>query len=214
MFIGHYGVALAAGRQRIPLYVLFVAAQFLDYIWAILVLLGVEELRVIPGFTVGSPLDAYYMPYSHSLVAAVTWAIGIAAIYWWRVAVSRRDACVLALVILSHWFLDLIAHPPDLALYGNRWKVGFTLWNYRGLEFGVEIALLAGGMLIYLARKAESPRPRWRVVGLALLLVVVQMGDTFVSRAPLTDQMTALGVLVFYTLFATLAYVIERETPA
>ncbi len=118
VFVGHYSVAsaLKSEQNRIPLWVLFVAVMFLDYVWATFVLLGIEKLRIVPGFTAGSPLDAYYMPYSHSLVAAVTWAIGIAAIYWWRVAVSRRDACVLALVILSHWFLDLIAHPPDLAL--------------------------------------------------------------------------------------------------
>jgi hypothetical protein len=36
--------------------------QFLDYVWAIFVLLGIEKLRVIKGFTAGSMLDAYYMP--------------------------------------------------------------------------------------------------------------------------------------------------------
>ena len=51
MFVGHYSVAFACRteRNKIPLWVLFVAVQFLDYIWATLVLLGIEKLRVIKG---------------------------------------------------------------------------------------------------------------------------------------------------------------------
>src|ERR1044072_6743654 len=64
MFVGHYSVAFAAKseRNKIPLWVLFVAVQFLDYIWATLVLLGIEKLRVIKGFTAGSMLDSYFPP--------------------------------------------------------------------------------------------------------------------------------------------------------
>ena len=58
---------------------MFVAVQFLDYIWATLVLLGIEKLRVIKGFTAGSMLDSYFHPYSHSLIAAVLWS-GVAAL--------------------------------------------------------------------------------------------------------------------------------------
>ncbi len=52
MFVGHYSVAFAAKTEhnKIPLWVLFVAVQFLDYIWATLVLLGIEKLRVITIF--------------------------------------------------------------------------------------------------------------------------------------------------------------------
>ena len=62
MFVGHYSVAFACRteRNKIPLWVLFVAVQFLDYIWATLVLLGIEKLRVIKGFTAGSMLDSYF----------------------------------------------------------------------------------------------------------------------------------------------------------
>src|SRR5438445_8046948 len=81
MFVGHYSVAFAAKseKNRIPLWVLFVAVQFLDYIWATLVLIGIEKLRVINGFTAGSMLDSYFHPYSHSLITAILWS-GVAAI--------------------------------------------------------------------------------------------------------------------------------------
>src|SRR4029079_11077723 len=81
MFVGHYSVAFAVRTEqnKIPLWVLFVAVQFLDYIWATLVLLGIEKLRVIKGFTAGSMLDSYFHPYSHSLIAAVLWS-GVAGL--------------------------------------------------------------------------------------------------------------------------------------
>ncbi|HJU86085.1 MAG TPA: hypothetical protein VJ788_01810, partial [Gemmatimonadota bacterium] len=73
MFVGHYGVSFVAKRidDSIPLWVLFLAVQLLDMIWAPLVLLGVEKVRIVPGITATNPLDLYYMPFTHSLVAAV-----------------------------------------------------------------------------------------------------------------------------------------------
>ena len=90
MFVGHYGVAFACRTERnnIPLWVLFVAVQFLDYIWATLVLLGIEKLRVIKGFTAGSMLDSYFHPYSHSLITAVIWSAIAAFVY--RTVCSRH----------------------------------------------------------------------------------------------------------------------------
>lgn len=44
MFVGHYGVSFVAKRSddSIPLWVLFLAVQLLDIVWAPLVLLGVD----------------------------------------------------------------------------------------------------------------------------------------------------------------------------
>ena len=83
MFVGHYSVAFACRteRNKIPLWVFFVAVQFLDYIWATLVLLGIEKLRVSKGFTQGSMLDSYFQPYSHSLITAVIWSVVAAFVY-------------------------------------------------------------------------------------------------------------------------------------
>ncbi|MGZ5924840.1 MAG: hypothetical protein ACXWK2_09750, partial [Rhizomicrobium sp.] len=63
MFIGHYGPALAAKplEQRLPLWLLFLAVQWLDIGWSALVMLNVEKLRIVKGFTQGSSLDLYYM---------------------------------------------------------------------------------------------------------------------------------------------------------
>ena len=59
MFVGHYGVSFAAKGidGSVPLWVLFLAVQLLDVVWAPLVLLGVEKVRIVPGFTATNPLD-------------------------------------------------------------------------------------------------------------------------------------------------------------
>src|SRR5213595_2502127 len=216
MFVGHYSVAFAAKshKNKIPLWVLFVAVQFLDYIWATLVLLGIEKLRVIKGFTAGSMLDSYFHPYSHSLIAAIAWSFiaGLAyRIFCGRHSFYRKYAAlIVGAAVLSHWILDLIAHPRDLAIYDNTWKVGFGLWNYRDPEFALEIALLAIGIILYLARNVTSAIRKSAIIGFGLGLVIVQIGDTYVSRAPLTDKATAMGVWIFYTLFVVVAFLIEK----
>ncbi len=213
MFVGHYSVAFAAKNERnkIPLWVLFVAVQFLDYIWATLVLLGIEKLRVIKGFTAGSMLDSYYHPYSHSLLTALIWSAVAAVIYKgvWRGKLSA--ALLVGLAVFSHWILDFIAHPRDLPIYDNMWKVGLGFWNYRGLEFGLEVVLLTGGTILYLRRNALSAARRKAVIGFCVALIIIQIGDTFVPRAPLSDRATAAGVWIFYTLFVGAAYLLEKR---
>ena len=83
MFVGHYGVSFAAKRvaPAVPLWVLFVAVQLLDVFWAPLILLGIEKVRIVPGITASNPLDLYYMPYTHSLLAAALWSAGAFLIY-------------------------------------------------------------------------------------------------------------------------------------
>ncbi len=217
MFVGHYSVAFAAGsdRNKIPLWVLFVAVQFLDYIWATLLLLGIEKLRVIKGFTAGSMLDSYFHPYSHSLIAAITWSCLAGLAY--KIVCSRHGcsyrkyaALVVALAVFSHWILDLIAHPRDLAIYDNAWKVGFGMWRYRNPEFALEIALLAVGIVFYLTRNVMPAIRKVAVVAFGIALVVIQIGDTYVRRNPLTDKQTVMGVWIFYTLFVVVAFLIEK----
>jgi len=217
MFVGHYSVAFAAKSKKneIPLWVLFVAVQFLDYIWATLVLLGVEKLRVIKGFTAGSMLDSYFHPYSHSLIAAITWSVIAALAYkplcsWPGYGYTKSAALIVGVTVFSHWVLDLIAHPRDLAIYDNKWKVGFGLWKYRDPEFALEIVLLACGVIIYITRNVMPTIREGVVVAFGIALVIVQIGDTYVPRNPLTDKQTAMGVWIFYTLFVILAFSLEK----
>jgi hypothetical protein len=217
MFIGHYSVAFAveSGKNKIPLWVLFVAVQLLDYIWATLVLLGIEKLRVIKGFTAGSMLDSYFHPYSHSLITAILWSCVAAIVYkpicsWLGFVYTKSAALIIGVAVFSHWILDLIAHPRDLAIYDNTWKVGFGLWNYRDTEFALEIGLLGAGILLYLTRNVMPAIRKGAVVAFGAALVVIQIGDTYVPCNPLTARQTVIGVWIFYTLFVVVAFLIKK----
>jgi hypothetical protein len=217
MFVGHYSVAFAAktDRNQIPLWVLFIAVQFLDFIWATLVLLGIEKLRVIKGFTAGSMLDSYFHPYSHSLITAIAWSALAGLVYkplctWLGRAYTKSIGLIVGVAAFSHWVLDLIAHPRDLAIYDDTWKVGFGLWNYRDPEFALEIALLACGIILYLARNVMPPSRKTAAIGFGIGLTIIQIGDTYVPREALTDKATAMGVWIVYTLFVVVAFLLEK----
>jgi hypothetical protein len=64
MFIGHFGVALAAKRvaPETSLGTLILAAQFLDFLWPVFLLLGIERVRVAPGFTKSLPSISLPIP--------------------------------------------------------------------------------------------------------------------------------------------------------
>jgi membrane-bound metal-dependent hydrolase YbcI (DUF457 family) len=201
MFVGHYGVSFAAKEldQTIPLWLLFIAVQWLDVVWAPLVLLGVERVRIVPGITASNPLDLYYMPYTHSLVAALLWSA--AAFVFYRIVTGRKDAVaasVIAGAVFSHWVLDFVVHRPDLPLYDNTAKVGLGLWNSAGLVFGLETALLFGGMYIYFRTGVTR---RWPMIVFGLLMLTMH-AVTFFGAPPTSDRAAALAALAAYVVFS------------
>jgi hypothetical protein len=125
-------------------------------------------------------------------------------------AYTKSAALIVGVAVFSHWILDLIAHPRDLAIYDNTWKVGFGLWNYRDPEFALEIGLLAVGIILYLTRNVMPTVRKGAVIAFGIALTIIQIGDTYVPRNPLTDKQTAMGVWIFYTLFVILAFSLEK----
>ena len=131
MFLGHFGVAFGAKRYAptAGLGVLFLAAQFVDVLWPTLLLLGVERVAIVPGITTVTPLDFQHYPVSHSLAAVIGWAALLGGAYY-AMFRSRRAAWVIAALVVSHWFLDLVVHRPDLPLApGHEARLGLGLWN-------------------------------------------------------------------------------------
>src|SRR5215472_5719588 len=205
MFVGHYGPSFAANaaEKRLPLWLLFIAVQFIDVLWAIFVLLGIEKVRIVPGITASSPLDLYYMPYTHSLVGALgRSALGFVIWQFFPRVGGRRAGLILALAVFSHWVLDLIVHRPDLALYDNVHKMGFGLWNYRGPAFILEIAVLVAGGALY----AKAAPRKGRIIGYVCVLVLVQVFGTFFFPPPSSDRAMALTALSFYIVLAVIAW--------
>ena len=201
MFVGHYGVSFAAKKveQSIPLWVLFLAVQFLDVLWAPFVLSGIEKVRIVPGITATNPLDLYYMPYTHSLVSALFWSCAVGLIYQFVARPSRRQASVIiGLAVFSHWILDFIVHRPDLPLYDNAAKVGLGLWNAPALAFGLEATLLFGG--IWLCLRGQLARS-FGTLGFGVLMLGIQV-YIFFGPPPTSDRAIAATALIAYAVFA------------
>jgi len=212
MFIGHYGVSFAAkaADKRLPLWLLFIAVQWLDVMWSGLVMLNVEKLRIVDGFTEGSTLDLYYMPYTHGLVGALALSAGLGAV----VALffkSRRAAAgaVVAGAVFSHWLLDLVVHVPDLPLLGDSFKVGLGLWRHVWISFPLEIVILVAGAALYAravpSRSATGDRFLWVFVA---AMAGVQAYGTF-GPAPASGLAEAQMALAAYLALAGLAGLVD-----
>jgi membrane-bound metal-dependent hydrolase YbcI (DUF457 family) len=213
VFIGHYGVGFAAKKAdgSIPLWVLFISVQLLDCAWAPFVLLGIEKVRIVPGITASNPLDLYYMPFTHSLLAAALWSAGAFAVY--RLAApkaTRTASLVVAVAVFSHWVLDFVVHRPDLPLYDDAAKVGLGLWNHPALALGLEIAVLFGGMWLYF--RTGAPR-RMPTVALGLAMVAIQ-AYVFFGSPPASDREAAVTALAAYAVFALVIHLLEGRRGA
>jgi hypothetical protein len=225
VFVGHYGVSFAASRadRRLPLWLTFLAVQWVDILWSVFVLLGVEKVRIVPGITATNALDLYYMPYTHGLLTSLGWAVLVALAYAWlaRPAGQWRSGALLGAAVFSHWILDLVVHRPDLPLWGDSAKVGLGLWNHPVPAFLLEAAVLVCGIVLYWPLlPGRARRIALGLLGLAMLLIQLRV---FFAMAPPSPRQTAVMALVFYVAFAWAAYRIggrqaehprDGETPA
>ena len=212
MFIGHYGPAFAAKaiEKRLPLALLFIAVQWLDVAWSALVLLHVEKLRIVKGFTEGSALDLYYMPFTHGLLGALALSalLGeLAALYY----KERRTAiwAVVAGAVFSHWLLDLVVHVPDLPLWGDSFKVGFGLWRHVMISLPLELLIMAGGALLY--ARAVPSRSRWGDAALGLFVAAMAAVEIYAAFGP--EPASPMGeaetALIAYAALAGLAGLVD-----
>jgi hypothetical protein len=214
MFVGHYGpsFAIKSFQRPVPLWVLFIAVQLLDVGWSVLVLLGIEKVRIVPGITASNPLDLYYMPYTHSLVAAIVWAV--AGVILCRLLLGVRDWSAgmwIGAAIFSHWVLDFLVHRRDLPLYDDAAKVGLGIWNYPIIALSLEALLLFGGMIMYL----RQTRPLNTVGRLGppifgVLMLAIQ-GYIFFGPPPASPVAAAVTALVSYVVFAAVAHWLDRN---
>jgi hypothetical protein len=184
MFIGHLALGFAAKRAapRVSLAVLFSAAQLADILWPVFIALGIEQVRIVPGFTAFTPLDFVSYPYSHSLVFLAGWGLLFGVIYQWLVP-GGRVVRVLAMLVVSHWVLDFVTHRPDMPIVPGGEEFGLGLWNSIPATLVVEAAMYGVGLWMYVrATEARDRIGRWGFIGLAAFLVVVYLAN--IDNAP------------------------------
>lgn len=213
MFLGHFGLALAAKplAPRAPLAALFVAAQFIDLLWPLLVFAGLEQLRIVPGITAVNPLEFSHYPWSHSLLMTLAWG-ALAGGAWWAWRREAREAWVLGLLVPAHWLLDLLVHRPDLPLAPWPGPVfGLGGWNSVGLSLALELGLLAIGLVAYLRRQGPRLDRRGKAwLGLLVALLVGIYAGSVCGPPPPGPEAVAASALGMW-LFVALAWAVERR---
>lgn len=215
MFVGHFAVALAAKRvtPRLSLPLLFAAVQFLDILWPLFIVTGVEHARIVPGLMAASPLDLYDIPYSHSLLMSAVWSLLAAA----PLLVLRRtvEALVLGGCVFSHFVLDFVTHRPDLPLApGSSVRLGLGLWNFRSAEIAVEATLFLVGIAVYV--RSTTAKRKMGTVGFAILmsiLAVIWLGGVF-GPPPPNINIVAWSIIVSMPIILLWSHAIDRARPA
>ncbi|MBN9311067.1 MAG: hypothetical protein J0I99_03940 [Devosia sp.] len=177
MIAGHFGFAASvkARESAVPLWALMLATVFLDVLFVPLFLSGIETAAPAEGMAPGYGHLVIHADYTHSLVGAVL----LSALFGWAGAMlwTRRAGVVLALVVFSHWVLDLIVHRMDMPIlpgdWGNLPRLGLGLWQWPWIAAAIEALLVVVGAWLYWRAAAGLPgtsQSRARVVGLLVLL--------------------------------------------
>ncbi len=211
MFIGHYSASFVAKAvaPEAPLWLLLIAAQFVDILWGIFVLVGIEHATLDATLS-SNPLVLHDMPYTHSLVATAVWSLIAYLVAKKAIGLTSREAFVVAAVVASHWFLDLIVHRPDLPLLVDAPKLGLGLWNYPLPAYGLEISLLI--VAVWLCVKAIPIRTDRRGVwyGFAIALLAIQTMTSFGAIPPTISAMVA-SALALYVIIPFAGRWVERR---
>lgn len=151
MYAGHFavGLALKAKRPAAPTWAILLGTGFLDVLFGIFVMLGIERVTMMPHVGQGFSLD--FIDWSHSLVMSLVWSALYGLIFWRR---GRAVAFLIAFAVFSHFLLDVPMHPKDLALWSYAGThIGFGLWNRlpRGWWW-IELAVIVTACAYYLRR--------------------------------------------------------------
>ena len=212
MFIGHFAVGFGAKKAapQVKLGTLFFAAQFLDLLWPLLLILGIENARISPGNTAFTPLDFYDYPFSHSLLTSIGWSIIIAGIYFY-LKKNLRNSIIIGCTVFSHWLLDFLVHKPDLPIApGIHTVLGLGLWNSSIGTIFVEGFLFLGATYIY--TRATKPIDRignYAFWGLIAVLLISYVANIISPPPPNIKAVAYAGFAQW--LFIVWAYWIDRH---
>jgi membrane-bound metal-dependent hydrolase YbcI (DUF457 family) len=207
MFVGHYSAALAAKavEPRGFLWTYVAAAQLLDIGWSSLVMAGVEKVRFDPDLP-GSFLVLDYMPFTHSLPAAILWSLAGAGLSRWLLKLPWRVAVVVGLVVFSHWIGDFLVHRPDLELLVVPGRVGLAWWDYPMAELLLEAGLIGLTGAAWLWRRGKEGRSIWPGLIFLTLLLALQAASLFALPAGSAAAFgrTSLAIYLVVTAVAAL----------
>ncbi|MEJ7559802.1 MAG: hypothetical protein WKF66_15940 [Pedobacter sp.] len=214
MFIGHFALSFAAKKAapKVSLGTLFIATQFVDILWPFLLVLNIEKVAIVPGYTKSNALDFLFFPYTHSLLAGIIWGLVVGLIYL-LIKKDKQGALIIGLCVLSHWFLDLLVHTADLPLspFGEG-KFGFGLWNHVAISLTIETILFLAGVYVYNGvTKARTSAGKWGFWSFAALLIVFNISNTFGPPPPASTTTLFATLVTLMVIIIGLAYWVDSK---
>jgi hypothetical protein len=212
MYIGHFALGFSAKKvaPKPSLGTLFLATQFIDLLWPLMLLFGWEQVMIDPGNTVVTPLNFIHYPISHGFLSVLIWGVLLGGIYG-TLKKDFKTGLWLGLLVVSHWVLDLLTHRPDLPLLpGLDFKVGLGLWNSLLGTILVEGGLFAAGVYLYVtSTQAKNKTGRWALWGLVAFLIITYLANLFGPPPPAVEPIVYIGLLQW--LLIAWAYWIDRN---
>jgi hypothetical protein len=213
MFIGHFALAFGAKKAApmVSLGTLFIACQFADLLWPVMLALGLEQVAIEPGNTVMTPLNFISYPYTHSLVMLLIWSALFAIAY--RVLKGSQPSAMItiAALVFSHYVLDVITHRPDMPItIGGATKIGLGLWTHPGPALATESALFLAGTAVYSSMTRATDRiGHFGFYALIVVLVAFYFAALYGPPPPSTSAIAVAGNLMW--LFVIWAYWVDRH---
>ncbi len=215
MFAGHLAVAFAAKRAEpdLPLGWSVAAVSFVDLLWPIFLLTGIERVAIVPGATAFGALAFEHYPWTHSLAMSLAWGLALAGLARLRGQSARAARWVAALVV-SHWLLDAVTHIPDLPLWpGGGPLVGLGLWNSVPGTILVEGGLWVAGLAVWLSIRRPRGVAGWLAfASFVLVATAIWISGPFAPPPP-NAQGVAFGALMAWLTIPWAAWIERTSAP-
>jgi hypothetical protein len=215
MLVGHFAVAFGAKRlvPSLSLGTLTLAAMLADFLWAVLLLAGVEHVDIRPGLRgAANYVVMRNVAWSHSLLMTTAWGAIFAGVYFalWG---NKRGSGLLFAAVVSHWVLDFVSSPPALALApGEAARFGLGLWSSVPATLAVEGGIWLAAIILYLrgtrSRGPVASAALW--TGIALLTLIWYDNIAGLPHAPRPQPVVSL---IVFALFVGWMFWINRTHP-
>jgi hypothetical protein len=211
MLVGHIatGLVAAARVRQVSAGTWILAAVLVDLLVFVFVLIGVERIEFIEGRGAARYFHPLEISFSHSLAAGALFGCVFAAILL-AAGYSRRVAWVAAALVIGHWVLDVISHPPDMPYAPHLpWRAGLGLWTSIPATLVVEGGLWLVALVMFArAGRAGVGRRAFYWVG-AAVITVVWVGN--IAGPPPPNPATApVASLVVFALIVGWGYAIPQ----
>jgi hypothetical protein len=152
--------------------------------------------------------------YSHGLLTCAALAALLSVVFFAR----RRDrivAWIIAALVMSHWLLDFVSHPPDMPLApGLPWRFGLGLWSSISATLAVEGSIWVIAIFLYVRATRTSGWLSTCVFWSGIVLLTLSWLSNIASPPPADLFIAMLSSFLFFVVTVAWGYWVNLLRPA